>query len=192
MGQTKQSMTDETLLPGNQTELDQPVHHTAWTRSTLFADNIIALDNTSISIFFFFLHTNIWCAMHEKGHVIWGKRRPWSACAYAQADLGLRCPLTESGDSVVYVDEQKMPRLDCTDAHADLDLCFPKMHKGPFRALGIYVGGTHKGVFYEYRNKYFPGEVRKISKHFPWKKCLILWSCGDCISFPLGREKNNI
>ena len=34
--------------------------------------------------------------------------------------LGLRCPLSESVDTVVYVDEQKMPRLDCTDAHADL------------------------------------------------------------------------
>ena len=39
-----------------------------------------------------------------------------------KADLGLRCLLTESVDTVVYVDEQKMPRPDCTDAHADLDL----------------------------------------------------------------------
>ena len=30
------------------------------------------------------------------------------------ADLGLRCPLTESIDTVVYVDEQKMPASDCT------------------------------------------------------------------------------
>ena len=44
----------------------------------------------------------------------------------AQADLGLRCPLTESVDTVVYVDEQKMPRLDCKDAHADLDLHCPQ------------------------------------------------------------------
>ena len=45
----------------------------------------------------------------------------------AQADLGLRCPLIESVDIVVYVDEQKMPRLDCTDAHTDLDLCCPQI-----------------------------------------------------------------
>ena len=31
-------------------------------------------------------------------------------------------PLTDSVDTVVYIDEQNMPRLDCTDAHAGLDL----------------------------------------------------------------------
>ena len=36
----------------------------------------------------------------------------------AQADLGFRCLLTESMDTVVYVDEQRMSRSDCTDAHA--------------------------------------------------------------------------
>ena len=36
-----------------------------------------------------------------------------------QADLGLHCPLTESMDTVVYVDEQRMSRSDCTDeAHS--------------------------------------------------------------------------
>ena len=34
---------------------------------------------------------------HEKSpYAICGQRRPKSACAFAQADLGLRCPLTES------------------------------------------------------------------------------------------------
>ena len=42
-----------------------------------------------------------------------------------QADLGIRSPLTESMNTVVYVDRQKMPRLDCSDAHADLDLRCP-------------------------------------------------------------------
>ena len=42
-----------------------------------------------------------------------------------QADLDLCCALTESVDTVVYVDKQKMPSLDCTDAHADLDLRCP-------------------------------------------------------------------
>ena len=49
-----------------------------------------------------------WCAAHEKGpHVISGQRKPRSACAFAQADLGLRCPLTKSIDIAVYVDKQK-------------------------------------------------------------------------------------
>ena len=33
-----------------------------------------------------------------------------------------RCPPTESVDTVVYVDDQKKPRLFCTDVHADLGL----------------------------------------------------------------------
>ena len=37
-----------------------------------------------------------------------GQRRPRSACAFAQAYLGLRYPLTESGHIVVYVDEQRI------------------------------------------------------------------------------------
>ena len=55
----------------------------------------------------------------------------------AGPNQGLRCPLTESVDTVVYVDEQKMLRLDCIDAHADLDLLCPQINKGPFRALRI-------------------------------------------------------
>ena len=51
-----------------------------------------------------------------------GQRRPRSACANAQAELGLHCPLTELMNTVVYVDEQRMLRSDCTDAHVDLDL----------------------------------------------------------------------
>ena len=65
----------------------------------------------------------IQCATHEKDpYVICGQRRPWSACAYAQADQGPCCPHTESMDMVAYVDEQQMLRSDCMDAHADLDL----------------------------------------------------------------------
>ena len=39
-----------------------------------------------------------------------------------QAGLGLCCPFTESMDTVVYVNEQRMSRSDCIDAQADLDL----------------------------------------------------------------------
>ena len=35
---------------------------------------------------------------------------------------GLRCPLIESMNTVVYVDEQRMSGSDCTDAHAHLAL----------------------------------------------------------------------
>ena len=66
---------------------------------------------------------NIWCTTHEKGpYVICGQRRPRSACAYAQTDLGLHCLLTEGMDTVVYVDEQRMSRSDCSGAHSHLDI----------------------------------------------------------------------
>ena len=66
--------------------------------------------------------------MHEKGpYIICGQCGPRSACADAQTDLGLHCPLTESLATVVYVKNQIMPRLDCTDVHADLDLCCPQI-----------------------------------------------------------------
>ena len=55
-----------------------------------------------------------------------------SDCAFAQADLGLRCPLTESVDTVDTVDERWMPISDCADAHADLDLRCPQIAWRPF------------------------------------------------------------
>ena len=45
----------------------------------------------------------------------------------AGPDQGLRRPLTESVDTVVHVDEQRLLRSDCTDVHADLDLRCPQM-----------------------------------------------------------------
>ena len=59
---------------------------------------------------------------------LWTMQAPWSACTH--------CQLTnQSVDIVVYVHKQIMLRLDCTDVHADLDLC--KLHKGPFCAVPI-------------------------------------------------------
>ena len=46
---------------------------------------------------------------------------------HAQVALVLHCPLTESVDTIVYVDEQKMPRVVCTDVQADLQLCCPQI-----------------------------------------------------------------
>ena len=47
----------------------------------------------------------------------------WPLCSLPtmQAHQGLRCPLTESMGTIVYVDRQKMHRSECTHAHADLD-----------------------------------------------------------------------
>ena len=52
----------------------------------------------------------MWCATHEKNpYVICGQRRLWSACANAQADQGLRCPLTVSMDAVVMSTNRECP-----------------------------------------------------------------------------------
>ena len=60
---------------------------------------------------------------HEKGpYALYGQHRPRSACAFAQADLGLRCLISESVDTIVYVDKQRMFGSDCMDARANLEL----------------------------------------------------------------------
>ena len=58
--------------------------------------------------------------------------------AQAQADQGLRCPDTESVDTEIYVDEEKVPRIDCTDAVVWIYSVF-KMHKSFFYALQIIM-----------------------------------------------------
>ena len=70
----------------------------------------------------FLLAERKWCAAHENDtHIICGQCRPLSACPFAQADLDLRYQLEELMGTVVYIDEQRKPWSDCTDAHAYLD-----------------------------------------------------------------------
>ena len=47
--------------------------------------------------------------------------------------------------AVLYVDEQRMLRSDCTDAHGDLDLRFPQSITAFFvrKASNMYVVSTH-------------------------------------------------
>ena len=81
-----------------------------------------------ISIWNFICHRPSWRSKQEKGsYTICGQCRSRSACAYAQADLNLHCPLTEWMDTEVYVDEQKMPKIYCADVHAELDLRRPQI-----------------------------------------------------------------
>ena len=53
----------------------------------------------------------------------------------AGPDLGMRCPLAESMNTLVHDDEQKMLRSDCMDAHSDLDLRCLQMAKWPFSCV---------------------------------------------------------
>ena len=45
--------------------------------------------------------------------------------------------LTESMDTVVYFDEQRMLRSECSDAHTDLDLRYPHIASESFSCVGI-------------------------------------------------------
>ena len=56
--------------------------------------------------------------MHKKvPYAIYGQRRPESACAFAQVDQCLRCPLTESVDTVVYIKKTYLYNLDPLKPH---------------------------------------------------------------------------
>ena len=83
------------------------------------------------------LKDNVMRNARKDPYTIYGQLRPRSACASAQADHGLHCPLTESVDTVVSVDEKRMLRSDCTHAHANLDLHVRCSHivQGPFSCV---------------------------------------------------------
>ena len=53
--------------------------------------------------------------------------------------MGLLCPLTASAVTVVYVDEQKISRLDYTDAYTDLDLRCPQNAYMPFSCVAHHM-----------------------------------------------------
>ena len=74
---------------------------------------------TSPAIFdqFECLKRDVWITPCENvSRRICGQRRPRSACASAQSDQGLRCPLTETSDIIECINEEQMPRWDF--AHA--------------------------------------------------------------------------
>ena len=48
-------------------------------------------------------------------------------------------PLTESMDTVVYVNKQRMLKSDCTYAHTDLDLHCPQIAYGPFLRVAHHI-----------------------------------------------------
>ena len=52
--------------------------------------------------------------------------------AFVQAEQGHSCPLTELMNNVASVDEKRMSRSDCRDAHAHLDLRCLRMALAPF------------------------------------------------------------
>ena len=105
-----------------------------------------------------------WCATHEKGHcAICGQRRPRSACAKAQADQGIHCPLTVSMDTVVYA--RMSTNRESSDQTARMRTLIwayfvRKLYKGLFRVLSIkcihsLADNVPNSVFYSFGDTHF-------------------------------------
>ena len=82
--------------------------------------------------------------------------------------MGLRSPLTESMDTVVYVDEQRKLLLDCAYAHAQLD--------DHFSLYGIRPFFPHSDVYNKKKIQMFVVNMTFISSR-EVKKCI----CHSCL-----------
>ena len=76
-------------------------------------------------------------AMRNVSSGICGHRRPRSACASAQSDLGIRCPQTESPDTTDRFNEEQMPGRDCAHVQDNMNLTFCACTKFLFDASDI-------------------------------------------------------
>ena len=103
-------------------------HH----RSTLY---YIKLDIHIFNIIFcclFCCFDIIWATPCENMSTgICGQRMPRSDCASAQSDQGLRCPLTESLDTIE-CNNGKMPGWDSAHEWNDLNMCILRMLEDTF------------------------------------------------------------
>ena len=61
---------------------------------------------------------------------ICGQRKPRSACAFAQMDQGLHCPLTESLDTIACMNGKQRFELYFAHAQDDLNLYILRMFNG--------------------------------------------------------------
>ena len=96
-----------------------------------------------------------WCTTHKKGpYEVCRKHRPRSTCANAQVDLSRHFLLTESMNTVVYVDEQRPPRSDCADAPTHLDLrCSHHGIRALFPRCTSNAIGSHDSIFHLYQRQ---------------------------------------
>ena len=78
-----------------------------------------------------------------------------------QVDLGLRCLLTKSDDTVVYVDKQKLPRLDCKN---DRGVTIHRKYGSPRYEAGGSVHGPFLVILVRF------GSPKKISSKDKIKK----------------------
>ena len=70
---------------------------------------------------------------------LYGQRRPGSACISAQSDHGLHCPLTESLDTIEYMNGQQSPGRYIAHAQDDLNLRILRVFKSTFLLDSIHM-----------------------------------------------------
>ena len=70
-------------------------------------------------------------------YAICEQHRPWSACTFVQAGLGLCCSFTESVDILVYVDNRECLKQTTQMCFLILTQVVYKLHKEPFHVLCI-------------------------------------------------------
>ena len=72
-----------------------------------------------------------------------GQRRPRSACASAQADQGLRCPLTDSLDTTECINREQRPDETLRMRGMNLNLCILRMLEDSFS-----LGEVHLSIYF--------------------------------------------
>ena len=100
---------------------------------------------------------------------ICGQRRPRSACASAQADHGLRCPLTESLDTTECINGEQSPD-DFVFAWVELNLCILRMLEDTFLLGTAHI--VKKGVIKNRRSEITILQDGTVSFFFVFFVCL--------------------
>ena len=73
-----------------------------------------------------------------------GQRRPRSACASAQSDQDLCCPLTDSLDTTECIPGEEMPWWDFAHVQDDVYPHILRMLEGTFSLNTAHIDSTHK------------------------------------------------
>ena len=104
---------------------------------------------------------SLWCATQKKGpYTVCGQRRPWSACAFGQADLGLRCPLTESMDTGLGPSQTAQQRTHI------LTFAVRIWHKGLFP---LRIICQVKGLTSTFKVRSIPYSINLYFEKFEWQ-----------------------
>ena len=105
-----------------------------------------SLPGCAMSTIFLQRASNSWAAPCEKVYSsMYGQRRPWSDCASAQSDQGLRCPLTESLYTTECMNGEQSPGWHFAHAQGDLNVHFGHVRRHFFAWYGPFYNCFNLG-----------------------------------------------